>query len=179
MPVERERVLAAVNFLIESNEYARLIKEITDIIERWHTRPMVYADGLECLNALIDVGLESREAFDKLVELIEAKRRLIHEIKRVDYQRKLMQERRARQAKAIELHELVTGKKLSGPERVKFVRDLQARWRKERDAFIRAKGELSWEERNNAANEFWSQVDAKLEINLRDARQRLRPAASR
>lgn len=169
MVVAKQRVTDAVNFLIASDQYGRLIREITDIIERWNVRPMAFAGKLECLNAMIDVGVENREAFERLVELIEQKRSILPEIRRVDYQRKIMQDRRARQGRAIELHELVTGKPITGTERAKFIKDLQARWRKERDAFIAGKGELSWSDRNDAANEFWDLVDAKLDQNLKDA----------
>lgn len=170
--VSRAQVTEAVNYLIGSDSYARLVKEMENVIERWHERPMVYAGDLAVLNALIDVGVENREAFNRLIELVEQKRKLLPELRRVDYQRELMRERRAREAKAIELHELTTGRKIVGKERDKFVKELRARWRRERDAYIRSKGKLDWSARNAAANEFWTMVDHKLDANLRGAQAR-------
>lgn len=169
---EKERVLQAVNYLVESDEYARLIREITDTIERFDKRPMVYAGKLELLNILIDVGVANRAAFERLVKLIEEKRKLIPQVRRVDYQRELMAQRRARVAKASELHELTKGRKLTQDERTKFTKDIQARWAKERDTYILAKGNLDWHGRNEATREFWSKVDTTLDANIRDARRK-------
>lgn len=162
----KQRVVEAVNFLIASANYARLINEITEIIETYDTHPMAYAGDLAVLNSLIDVGLANRDAFEKLLQLAEDKRRLIPEAKRQDYQRELMRERRARVRKAMQLHEIRTGVKLEGAARVKFMGDLQARWRKARDQHVDAKGDISWKERNDAAQEFWAKIDQGLDNNI-------------
>lgn len=168
----RQRVVEAVNYLIEAPNYTSLINEITKIVETWDTHPMVYGGKLECLNAMIDVGLESRTAFESLIELIEGRRKLIPQARRVDYQRDLMRERRAREAKAVELQELVKGVTLKGKPKSQYLAELRGRWRKARDEFIAAKGELSWKQRNDAANEFWDTIDRQLDANLREARRR-------
>lgn len=167
---QKSKVVEAVNFLIESPNYTRLIKEMTDIIERWDTHPMVYGGQLAILNAVIDVGLENREAFERLIKLMDEKRKLIPTVKRMDYQRDLMRDRRIRANKAIELHELTHGS-MTTSQKAQFTKDLQARWRKARDEFIKAKGDLGWAERNAAAGEFWADVDRKLDINLATARR--------
>lgn len=172
MTTAKQRVVEAVNYLIAAPNHTQLVNEITKIIERWDTHPMVYGEKLRFLNALIDVGLANRAAFEKLLALVEAKRKLIPEAKRVDYQRDLMRQRRARVAKAIELQELLTGKKLSGDPRKKFSSDIQARWKAARDAAIAAKGDLGWAERNDAAGEFWAEIDEKLDQNIRAERGR-------
>lgn len=40
-----------------------------------------------------------------------------------------------------------------------------------RDAHIAAKGDLTWKERNAAANEYWAQVDAQLVRDLDEAKR--------
>jgi hypothetical protein len=171
--MDKEKVVEAVNFLIQSDNYTRLINEMTEIIEKWDQHPMAYDGKLSCLNAMIDVGLESRDAFENLVGLIERKRRLIPVIKRVDYQRDLMRERRARFAKALELQELRSGKKFkSAAERKKATDALRKKWAKERVEFISSKGRLSWKERNVASGHYWDQLDNKLDKELRDARKK-------
>lgn len=171
--MDKEKVVEAVNFLIQSDNYTRLINEVTEIIEQWDQHPMAYDGKLKCLNAMIDVGLESRDAFEKLVDLIERKRRLVPVIKRVDYQRDLMRERRARFAKAMELQELRSGKKLkNAAERKKLTDKLRKQWAADRAKFISDKGRLSWKERNVASGKFWDELDNKLDVELRDARKK-------
>lgn len=164
------RVVEAVNHLIEASNYAALVNEMTRIIETWDTHPMVYGGKLACLNAMIDVGLQDRAAFEKLVKLVEDKRRLHPKVKRVDYQRDLMRERRARMAKALELHELQFGT-LRGAARMQEMQSIQERWARARREYIAAKGEVSWKERNDAAQAFWEQVDRNLDNNLAQARK--------
>lgn len=170
--MDQERIVEAVNYLIASDNYTKLINEITDIIEQWDMHPMAYDGHMQCLNALIDVGLESRDAFENLVKLIENKRRLIPAIKRVDYQRDLMRERRARYAKAIELHELTNRIKVTPVERKRLEEDLRKRWAAARKEFVLAEGDLSWKERNAASGRFWEKIDATLDESLKAARRK-------
>lgn len=168
----KQRVVEAVNYLIRAPQYAKLINEITSIIETWDTHPMTYGGKLSHLNALIDVGLADRIAFEKLVRLIETKRKLVPEIKRVDYQRGFMAEKRARLDKAIELHELTKGKFATGKARKAHAADVQRRWMAARDEFVTSKGELGWAERNAARAVFWAGVDLKLDEALAQARRK-------
>ena len=170
--MDKQAVVDAVNYLIQSENSTKLINEITEVIENWDMYPMAFDGKLKCLNALIDVGLESREAFENLVKLIESKRKLIPTLKRADYQRDLMRERRARFAKALELHELTKGPLKSNKERKKATDELRARWAKARVDYIKSKGDLSWKERNVASGEFWEQVDRNLDKSLKEARKR-------
>lgn len=164
------RVVEAVNFLIEAPNYAALINEMTRIIETWDTHPMVYGGKLTCLNAVIDVGLQNRAAFERLIKLVEDKRKLLPSVRRTDYQRDLMRERRARMSKALELHELKFGE-LRGAARMVEMQNIQQRWSQAKGQFIRSKGKLGWAERNEATQEFWATVDHNLDINLADARK--------
>jgi hypothetical protein len=134
---------------------------------------MKYAGKLSPLNALLDVGLESRVAFEKLIKLTEAKRRQLPKQRRQDYQRELMAARRARVAKAIDLEELRHGS-MDTEARDKFAKAIQGRWAEARDKFIKGKGELTWDQRNEASREFWSGVDKKLDTNLEYERRKKR-----
>jgi len=172
--VSKKDVAEAVNFLILASNYTKLINEITRIIERFDTHPIGFRGKLDCLNALIDVGLADRAAFERLVRLMEARRKLIPDSKRADYQRDMMRERRARMAKALELHELTHHLTLTGAARRMKEREIQTRWRKARDQFIGERGELSWGERNDAAGEFWAKIDAQLDASLALEQQKRR-----
>jgi hypothetical protein len=168
--MSRDRVLAAVNFLIEAPNYAALIQEMTKIIERWDTRPMAYSGHLACLNAMLDVGLQSREAFERLVQLIERKRAAHPKVRRTDYQRNLMQARRARMARALALYEARNGT-LTAETRERETKAIQARWNAAKRDYMLSQGATTWEERNAATKAFWEIVDRKLEQNLRAARR--------
>jgi DNA repair ATPase RecN len=128
---------------------------------------MAYDGHLACLNSLIEIGLKSAEAFEKVLALIESKRRAVPALNRVDYQRNLMQERRARVSKALELHER-SGKRIRNTqERQTLTAQLQKRWSKAQAEYLKSKGKLSWKERNAARQEFWADIDAKLDADLK------------
>jgi hypothetical protein len=171
--VDRARVVEAVNILIHSDRYAKVANELTTILETWDTRPMAYAVQLAPLNALLDVGLQSRDAFERLLKLVESKRKLLPKQRRVDYQRELMSQRRARITKAIDLEELVHGP-LCTDEKDRFVRSVQGRWAEAKNKYIAAQGKLSWEQRNEATRKFWKSVDDRLDANINFERKRKR-----
>lgn len=169
--MDKARIAEGLSLLVNTKEYTKRVKQITDIIDAWEDTPMLFGGALEPLNALIDVGLLNREALDKLLALAQAKRRTVPQAKRVDYQRSLMRDKRERLYKAVELEELVRGAPLKGATKTKYMRDTQGRWMAERNAYIAAKGNLSWKERNQAANEFWANVDAQLAKDLAEAKR--------
>jgi hypothetical protein len=173
MELNTQRVTDAINHLIEAPNYIALVRELNKIIETWSDHPMVYSGQLRHLNALIDVGLHNKAAFDRLIKLAEDRRRASPRAKRTTYQRELMRDRRSREAKSLELHEQIHGP-LRGAARIEFLANLRERWRGERERFIQSKGgnALDWKGRNDAANEFWSMVDRKLDMNLADTRRK-------
>lgn len=175
MTSTHERVVAAINFLVEAPKYSSLTHEMTRIIERWDTHPMYYSGHLACLNAMIDVGLRSRHAFERLVELVERSRRGSPVAKRKDYQRDLMRERRARVAKALDLHERRYGQ-LRGAARLAETQAIQERWNVAKCAFMAGRGEMSWNDRLEATQEFWSKIDAQLDANFKSATRLRREA---
>jgi hypothetical protein len=169
--VNKLKVAEAVNLLIKCERYAKYANEMTAILEEWDLHPMYYVAHLTPLNALLDVGLESREAFERLLKLVEEKRKLLPKQRRVDYQRELMAARRARVAKAIELEELLHGP-MDATRKEQYAKDIQGRWTEARNRFLEKQGELSWEQRNKKTQEFWAAVDAKLEANVATERKK-------
>lgn len=165
MMQDNNRITEAVNELIFSRKYAAMKAELTKIIKEWDTHPMVYSGRLSCLNALVDVGLAKPAAFDRLIKLVEESRQDIPAAKRAAYQSDLMQARRARIKKAVELYVKQKGP-LSVAARRKYTKDLQVRWAEARDKFITERGELTWKERNVVIGEFWAEIDATLDKNL-------------
>jgi hypothetical protein len=171
MVMDKSKVVEAVNLLIGCERYARVAKELCDLLDTYDTYPMAYAGRLAPLNTLLDIGLESRETFDRLLKYVEEKRKLLPKQRRVDYQRELMAQRRARIAKAIELEELLHGE-MDATTRDKYVKGLQGRWAEHKDKFLKSLGELTWEQRNKRTAEFWDAIDQKLEANIANERQR-------
>lgn len=166
MTFELHELRDAVNLLIHAHDSTQRIKELEEIIEKWEERPMVYAGHLEPLNRLIDVGRQDMDAFHRLVRLVRDQRQLIPALRRMDYQRELMRERRARLAKAVQLRELRYGE-MTAREKERYRKEIQQRWSEAREKFIQSKGRLSWHERNEASNEFWRRIDKNLDESIK------------
>ena len=171
--MDKAKIAEGLSLLVGTKSFAQRVRQINEIVDGWEDTPLVFAGVLEPLNSLVDVGLANREAMDKLIDLAKAKRAQVPTSKRVDYQRALMKEKRDRLFRAIELEELVRGATIRGEARRKYMLDIQSMWMKERNAFIAAKGELNWKQRNESAGEFWQQVDAKLASDLAEAKSLL------
>lgn len=168
---DKDERLAAVNMLIYAQDYNKKIRGIRDMIANYDEFPTRFYGVLSPLNSLVDIGLSDQQAFNRIVALIERKRRQAPQAKRRKYQANLMLERRHRLKKAIELQELTKGV-MSEDSRAAYGKALQLRWRQERDAYVKAKGDISWAERNEAASEFWAKIDETLDHNLAEARRR-------
>lgn len=170
MKTDTKKITEAVNYLIASPSYARLANEMTNIIERWDMHPMVYGPKLDCLNALIDVGLANRDAFEALLRLVQRKRAALPRAKRQDYQRNLMRERRSRVNKAIALRERTFGR-MTKFKRQEYAQDLQARWNEEKSKWLEERAPKKWAERNEAIAAFWQHIDRTLDNNLAQLRK--------
>lgn len=171
MTTNIERLTEAANFLIASPDYAKLANEMTTIIERWHSHPMVYGQKLDVLNSVVDLGLANRDAFEALLKFVQKKRAQLPQAKRQDYQRELMRQRRGRLAKAVALREAEYGP-MTAHRKKEYTKEVQARWAREREEFLKARGKLTWEQRNDAIAAFWQGIDNRLDVNLRHARSR-------
>lgn len=164
--MDKQMVVDAINYLIKSESYTRLSKVIYEIIDNWEHQPMVFADKLAVLNALVDVGMDNRAALDRLMALAEKKRMIVPKLKRADYQKNLMRDRRVRLQKALALEESRIGRAMNATERAKHSAKLTEIWNTEKAKFLDARGELSWKERNTATEDFWQMIDTKLDANL-------------
>ncbi len=160
-----DRVVTAVNYLIDTPDYSALAQEMTSTLENWRTRPLQYAGKLACLNAMLDVGLSNRDAFEKLLHLVEAKRMENPRVNKRDYQRNLMRERRKRMAKALLLHEARSGP-LKGETRTAMMAAIRHRWDKAKAEHLTAREIGSAAERLEAIREFWATVDRQLDANI-------------
>lgn len=167
----KAQVRDAVQLLVDAPNYARIINEMTQIIENWEAHPMAYSGRLMPLNALLEVGLANRNAFEALIQLAEKKRRLVPKLKRVDYQRDLMRERRAREKRALELAELTRGP-MAREQVSQYLRETRERWNEAKRQHVQAKGKLDWSGRNEATREFWEMIDTQLDRNIQDARRK-------
>lgn len=167
--MNKSQIVAAVNALIAESQYAKRVRMIYDLIEEWDDAPRIFAGKLAVLNPLVDIGLDDIGKLERLLKLAESKRRLLPQIRRVDYQRELMQEKRSRLAKAVQLEQMVRGVAMKPAEKKRYREAMQSGWMAKRDAFIAAKGVLSWKDRNAATQEFWASIDAELDRSLVEA----------
>ena len=171
--MDKTKIAHGLSILVQSTSFTHRVNQINEIVAGWEDTPLLFGGALEPLNALVDVGLHNKEALAKLVELARQKRRAVPTSRRVDYQRELMREKRERLYKAVELEELVRGAPLKGAAKSKYMAGVQSKWMQERNAFIAAKGNLTWKQRNEAASAFWQQVDGKLEADLAESQKSL------
>lgn len=170
----RMRLQEAIQFLVEADRHRQHVHEIREIVKNWNDRKVIYSGDLKPLNTLIDIGVASPAALEKAIALAENKRAAMPVVKRKVYQKELMQQRRGRMASAIELRELEAGRRFTSMEKEDLEREIQARWQRERAAYIVQSGKLDFKGRNEATKEFWAKVDATLALNLDAARKRYR-----
>jgi hypothetical protein len=156
------RVAEAANFLITATHYEALRQELITIVNSWDSAPRAYGGSHAVLNALIDVGVDNRPAFDRMLAIVEAKRALLPTARKVDYQRNLMRERRQREYKALAVYEKATGL-VRGKQRAGFFRDMRATWAAAKAEFMLARGHMSYDEKLEATALFWQGVDASLD----------------
>lgn len=159
-----DRVTEAVNYLIEAADYSARAQEMTRSIENPRQR-VDYTGSLAPLNALLDIGASNRDAFERLLKLVEDKRMENPTVSKRDYQRNIMRDRRKRMAKAILLHEARQGP-LRGEARVKEMASIRARWSKAKTEYLVTRETSSGAERLDATRDFWAMVDRQLDANV-------------
>lgn len=157
-------LVEAVNLLIEAENYSSLAAEMTRLIEHGSTE-VQYGMGLAPLNALVELGRTDRNAFERVLVLVEGKRKEDPKSAKRDYQRDIMRERRQRMAKAILLHEARVGA-LKGGARATEMAEIRKRWTRAKAQYIVDSGATSAEDRRQAVQSFWAMVDRQLDANL-------------
>lgn len=160
-------LVAAVNHLIKADNYSLLTMGMTRAVENPR---LPFTGDPPCLEAMVDLGRADRNAFERLLTLIEEKRQEDPKTAKKDYQRDLMRERRQRMAKAILLHEARSGP-LKGDARAKEMASIRERWTRAKAQFIVDKDASSGTERVQATRDFWAMVDRQLDANIANLRR--------
>lgn len=172
MSVDRTVLKEAVNFLIATRDYIALVKEIESIRDNWEDRRVYFGGDKECLNSIVQLAITDEDGYDRVMSLINEKRKLVPEAKRNDYQRDFMRQLRARVAKAIKIECLIEGRPFFSPDE-KRVREqrLKQVWADRKEKFFAEYGNPNWKERNELAKVFWEGVDIELEQMLTEAQE--------
>ena len=157
-------IVEAVNLLIDADDYSARVQELTRSLET-PKEAVSYTGSMACLNALLAIGKDDRNAFERVVRLIEAKRKENPKMAKRDYQRDIMRDRRKRMAKAILLHEARSGP-LRGAARAAEMASIRTRWTRAKAEFIVDREASSAQERREATAAFWAMVDRQLDANV-------------
>lgn len=166
----------AANFLVKSNRYARLRNEIDTFVEQWSTTPKQYAGELAVLNPLILLGVDHPEKYIKLLDVVDGKRRAAADTRRTDYQRDLMQRKRARESNAVSLEEWTRGKRFTPSQREAFLHSVRNRWDMARTKYLKTHAKDPSETRPATAK-FWEHIDFQLEQDLAAVKENNTPPA--
>ena len=163
----KDRIVAAVSYLIDAPNYSALAQEMTRTVETWPNHPTQYVGTAGALNDLLMLGVKDREKFEQVLALVERKRLGNPRVAKRDYQRNIMRERRKRMAMALVLHEARSGP-LKGEERVATMAAIRGRWERAKAEYLAKQETMSGEERLSAIRDFWAMVDRQLSANLAD-----------
>jgi hypothetical protein len=167
--MDKAALREAAELLIQTSEYISLRRQIKEMVAMHQKRETVFAGGLISLNVLIDLGVRSESALENFFAMVERKRRVTPSIRKVDYQRDYMRQRRTRLANAVRLEEIVRSKQLTPVERRAYEAATLAAWMAKRDELLAAKPDADWKTRNRIVGEFWLSVDRQLAHDLEEA----------
>ncbi len=156
------RARQAVQYLVDSSYFRHHVTKLRNTVGR--PRAMPFKEDAECLNELLVVGRQNGQAMENLIAVAEFKRGGKNE-----YQREYMAAKRKRDRKVFQLEELMTGKKLSAAQRTALLKRQYVVWNKERDAFLKSKGELAWAQKNQALAQFWERKEHELDALITEA----------
>lgn len=171
METTKAQIAAAANYLVNARDYAAKVKQIAEVIGNWRELHTFFTGERECLNALVNLGLQYPDKLAKLYEIIEDKRKQVPVLRRNEYQRGFMAQARVRMNKALEIEALVEGHPLSATDRQARATRIKGEWAKCKQAYLEGKGSLDWKGRNEATSEFWAHVDAELDTMLAEAKK--------
>lgn len=160
-----KRTQQALQFLVDSPYGVRHINRLKALVPK--PRALPFKAEAEPLNELLVIGRQNWDAFVKLLDVVQFKRR-----SRGSYQREFMAAKRLRERNVIQLECLLREKNLSLDERAQVLSEQYQKWTMEKQAYLAAYADAEWLERNAAIREFWANVDQDLERKLRIARDR-------
>lgn len=163
----KDRIVAAVSYLIDAANYSALAQEMTRTVETWPNHPTQYVGEAGCLNDLLALGVKNRERFEQVLALVERKRLGNPKVSKREYQKLIMRDRRKRMAMALVLHEARSGP-LKGEARTAEMASIRARWERAKAEYLASQETMSGKERQSAIQDFWAMVDRQLSANLAD-----------
>lgn len=171
MEITKAQVAAAANYLVQARDYAAKVKQVAKVIAEWDERHVFFTGERECLNALVNLGLQYPDKLTRLYAIIDGKRAQVPQLRRNEYQREFMAQARARLNKALEIEAIVEGRRLTPDEKLKRAARIKAEWARRKQEALTAAGDLDWKGRNAVTQEFWEKVDHELEAMLTEAKK--------
>jgi hypothetical protein len=157
------RAKQAVQFLVDSSYFHHHIKKLRTTVAK--PRALPFKDDAEVLNELLVIGRQNEQAMENLIAVADLKRG-----GKNDYQREYMAAKRQRDRKVLLLEELMTGKKLDNAQKLATLRRQYEVWNKERDEYLKGKGELPWLQRNESIRAFWGRKEREIEVLIEEAK---------
>lgn len=177
---DKQALLIAINHLVLSERAETHYNLLESLLGLPVDTPVKLTDEAEMLNALLELGREDRDAYGRVMELVDRKRvergwtpLLKPEpqgFNRNEYQRDFMYQKRQRERRAVEIENMLrpARDKLIGNDRLEFMRRTSARWKESRDKMMTAArqasgGTLSKDQVSAILKAFWERVDRELD----------------
>lgn len=185
----KELLLAAVNLLIRSpdaHEHLAALEALVPVARTFNVQLMGPAAPL---NALLELKLKDPDRYERMLDLVEAKRREagFDELRpqreagrfdKTEYMRSFMAAKRERQRRAAFIENLIRPQRdrLVGRSRIEFMERQSSKWKRELDERVnRAReaqgGRLSKETLEVLRTQFWADIDKYLDDLEAEARK--------
>lgn len=176
---EKQLLAEAANTLINDNKAPEMFKTLLDVMGLPPTLPVKLSGEASVLNPLLTMARRDREAFNRVIDLIESKRasREMSPLRQPEtetkfdkneYQRELMADRRVRQIKALDIENLrrPPSSQLIGHPRMEFMRVQQGKWTDQLETLLAAHKTgktMTKAKRQEISAQFWQGIDLQLE----------------
>jgi hypothetical protein len=162
----------AIAYLITSDAARAEISALLKIVDEFAEQPKKFDGHLAVLNPLITIGVADKISLDKMLAFVASVRASPAGDARKAYQRDLMADRRRRMYKAIDLHELTSGRRLRGDERKQYGRDAHERWMKALDAELEENRGEDYFTKMLVRKQFWERIEKQLDANIAAAKNK-------
>jgi len=197
MTPDRQALLEAVRYLVESDQAEREAQELDTVVQFARLHPVRFKGDLSTLNPLLDLALTDPATFERIQALINTKRTAAgnvpawppEERERFDvrtYQRELMARRRLRVGRVVDVENSLRPERdqIRGNARMEFERVQLKKWgdqlRARLDAArLNSGGRLTKEHLQGITDKFWSGVLQLVELEDAARIERLKPAHQR
>jgi hypothetical protein len=185
---DKQLLVEAVNILIVDPAATELYQSMALAAGVAARVSIVLTGEAAVLNPLLRLRVNDREAYDKVLELIDRKRQerglstlVNREPKGYDktaYMRQFMDQKRERQRRAAEIENMRRPERdrLVGNARLEFMRLQSLKWKQLRDQMMKraqdaAGGSLTADARRELVERFWRTVDADLDAKAEAAKK--------